>query len=303
MMLNALLLLMAALAANEPVTISARLEPPEIPYYREALLIITVEAPAGLEVSLPDLAPLVGELGIEGPISPTQDEPLPGNKRRMRVAYRLDAAQPGEYPIQPIPAFFGDGGTASAPGLSLHVRDVTSGEAAELQRFAANFGPMDPPNGLWRMAAIALLALLLGGAAMAGWLLWRKRSTPGNASMPETPWDAAHARLQHLLAMGRSHDAFYVELSDILRQYIEARFGLRALEETTPEFLDGLATCADVNEEHHCLLAAVLRQCDRVKFAQYAPSLEDMRRSHAAVARFVHETIPVAKTPMQGEAA
>jgi hypothetical protein len=65
---------------------------------------------------------------------------------------------------------------------------------------------------------------------------------------------------------------FYVELTDILRRYIESRFELKAPEMTTEEFLANIRDFSDLKYEHKNLLREFLQQADLVKFAKYGPS-------------------------------
>ena len=76
-------------------------------------------------------------------------------------------------------------------------------------------------------------------AAIAGFLLWRSRRRRVCA---RNAYEIARARLDLLLlaATPRSEEeieAFFVEISAIIRRYLEDRFELRAPELTTEEFL------------------------------------------------------------------
>jgi hypothetical protein len=90
---------------------------------------------------------------------------------------------------------------------------------------------------------------------------------------------------------------FHFELSDILRQYIERRFKLRAQEQTTDEFLAGLPDQRVFNGEQQLLLQDFLRRSDLVKFAKYAPQANQSREAAEACRRFVVETDDVPPPP------
>ncbi len=83
---------------------------------------------------------------------------------------------------------------------------------------------------------------------------------------------------------------FYFRLSAIIRRYIEDRFGLRAPERTTEEFLQEISDSDVFNDERREFLKRFLRQCDKVKFANYMPSGEDMVSSFEDSVRFVDGT-------------
>ena len=86
--------------------------------------------------------------------------------------------------------------------------------------------------------------------------------------------------------------AYYIRLSDIVRQYIESRFGLMAPEQTTEEFLRELQRDTALNVGHKELLASFLRASDMVKFALHRPSPGDCEEAFNSAGAFVRETTP-----------
>lgn len=101
-------------------------------------------------------------------------------------------------------------------------------------------------------------------------------------------------RLTELVARSRNDpgqiDAFFVELSAIVRWYLENRFDLRAPELTTEEFLESMSWSPDLTDEHQAMLREFLRRADLVKFANFVPSEQDTEESVAAARRFLEET-------------
>jgi hypothetical protein len=87
-------------------------------------------------------------------------------------------------------------------------------------------------------------------------------------------------------------EAFYVAVSDAVRQYIERQFRLRAAEQTTEEFLQDMTRSQRLRPTHKELLAEFLTQCDLVKFARFRPGPKEMEAALAAATRFVDETVP-----------
>jgi hypothetical protein len=64
---------------------------------------------------------------------------------------------------------------------------------------------------------------------------------------------------------------YYTRLSEIVRQYLENRYGISALEHTTGETLDHLLSAGFKKDENYNKLRAVLTESDLVKFAKYKP--------------------------------
>ena len=85
-------------------------------------------------------------------------------------------------------------------------------------------------------------------------------------------------------------DAWFVELSAIVRRYLEGRYQVRAPELTTEEFLQEARRAAGLSAEHRDLLTAFLERCDRVKFAGYRPDAEESLATLKAARAFVEDT-------------
>ena len=146
--------------------------------------------------------------------------------------------------------------------------------------------------GTWlgRVAAAALLGALL----WLGWWLWRRRK-PRTVRAPMVPPDErARTRLNAALALLDHPERFCTAVSEITRSYLEERFGLRAPDQTTEEFLADLPRNAVLDERHKESLAGFLTGCDLVKFARFEPARADLEALHAAALDLVLQTAPVA---------
>ncbi|MBM3859108.1 MAG: hypothetical protein FJ395_05595 [Verrucomicrobia bacterium] len=143
-----------------------------------------------------------------------------------------------------------------------------------------------PLDWWWWAAALTSVAI---GAALFWW--WKRQQpqvvTPAVA--PLTPYEIAMRALQQLREENPVIEIFYTRLSDIVRHYIEERFGLRAPERTTEEFLAE----ANLPAGQMALLGAFLQECDLVKFARHQPDASDRQRAFAAAEKFVEETKPI----------
>ena len=113
--------------------------------------------------------------------------------------------------------------------------------------------------------------------------------------MPAIPaHDLAYRQIQEILDekfIERGEvKLFFFKLSDVLRDYIENRFGLQAPRRTTEEFLS--ATCQDAvfPTGHRSFLSEFLRDCDLVKFAEHTPSQEEITRAIDSCRAFIDAT-------------
>jgi hypothetical protein len=107
-------------------------------------------------------------------------------------------------------------------------------------------------------------------------------------------YEEAISQLEHLAKRGAPDDAgaddWFVDLSKIVRRYLEHRFDIRAPELTTEEFLLVATARPELDDKHRELLTDFLERCDRVKFAGYRPDADESLATLAAARRFVDDT-------------
>ena len=146
-------------------------------------------------------------------------------------------------------------------------------------------GLVPVPFNWWWLALLALVLLLV--CVVVWW--WKRRqpkTAPKPVAPPPTPLEIALAALQRLREADLPVAEFYTQLADIVRQFIEGRFGLHAPERTTEEFLAE----ANLTERHLALLRTFLVEADLVKFARHRPGQADRQRAFAAAENFVRES-------------
>jgi hypothetical protein len=85
--------------------------------------------------------------------------------------------------------------------------------------------------------------------------------------------------------------AFSIAVSEIVRDYIEIGFEVRAAHRTTEEFLHDLVTQSDSPlVAHQPVLADFLRHCDLAKFARWVLSVPQMEAMLQSAAAFIVAT-------------
>lgn len=269
------------------------MSPVEIPYHRTSTYTLRIEAPSGEQIEFPDFSSANADLTIrKGELRTTGTE----TTQTLEQDYILDALRPGAFVI-PGQQLDLNGQVLSVPPVVLSVRDLTETELAAAGEFEGLPGldVVAPTPGLpWWYYAVGAAALAALVALVA--YLWGRRSSEAPLTPPEPAWIVAERRLNELasrrLPQSGKFEAYYVDLSAILRYYIEDRFGIHAPEQTTPEFLESASGSGRLSDDQQLALSGFLRQSDRVKFAQYEPSLEEMDASFSVVTGFVRETIP-----------
>ena len=129
------------------------------------------------------------------------------------------------------------------------------------------------------------IGLIVVGAAVFGWLFWRwwskrRPAPPAEERIPDGPpvHESFLRRLAELRGRRPSLSAYdlSIAVSNILREYLEARFRYRILYQTTREFLEAVRADAKLPTAQRERLNEFLSMCDAVKFARRPASDEEL---------------------------
>jgi hypothetical protein len=186
----------------------------------------------------------------------------------------------------------GNGAFAQAPVTTQPVTAQSGSPAATPSESAPDIrdirGPK-PIRSAWLIPLIAMTVLLSGASVYATWRWYRRRAQPQH----RTPLEIALARLESARALmqpdlGRD---FSIEVSGIVREYIESRFAVMAAHLTTHEFLhDSLGSRDPVLAANRVVLAEFLEACDLAKFGGWNLSLQTMETMLQSARRFFVES-------------
>lgn len=181
---------------------------------------------------------------------------------------------------------------ASTPEQVVKVTTTLTGEhGADIE---APGDPFPTPfAGWWWILGAALVLLVF--VAVFVWMSRRAANNRLDAIAIAVP---AHVKALRELQRWRAApriteaeiDAFYVGVSQVLRVYLEDRFGLHAPERTTEEFLHDLKGSAGLVREHDAVLKGFLTQCDMVKFAKVVPAEAEHDTTFQLAEAFIEST-------------
>ena len=151
----------------------------------------------------------------------------------------------------------------------------------------------------WLWIGVAVVLALLA-AIVVIWLWRRQPPPPMLPPLPPVPSvppvDEALAALARLEASGLAaaghFKEFYLELTIILRRYLERRFGVAALERTTDEFMAETRGDPRFAGAEFQVLPGLLAAADLVKFAEARPTADTAIAALAACRQFVEATRP-----------
>ena len=227
--------------------------------------------------------------------------------RDLRASFILTPFDEGEYPL---PALFavrenrpGDADTLVFDPQVLQVRTMPVDTATYVPhdikgqiRYPLTFAEVFPwICGLWLLAALVTAAVCL--------LKMRSRKE-GEAALPDEP---AHITALRLLDRYRGtqywvpekQKQFYSGVTDALRGYMSARYGIGAMEMTTAEIFESLKD-TDLPPELGAEMRTLFERADFVKFAKHIATDEENATVLPQAVRFVTSTY---QTAVEEEAA
>ena len=277
-----------------PVTVHAAVDHPQATIGDPIRYTVTISAAQDVELVVPVLAGQLGDFTI------SDFGEVPAHKENGRVTlarwYTLTTFTAGDHTI-PKPTIQYRSGGASLHDAAGNEVPVTVLSLLAQEPSATDIRDIKPPEELpfdWTPYVLAAGALALV-AALCGVLFFlvnrprRRRLVPSRPAHEIALAALNRLRVQRLVEHGRFEE-YYIQLSAIVRAYLEDRFRLRAPEMTTEEFLGVTAADSRLIAAHRRLLTEFLSQADLVKFARHLPSLHDSEAAYEAARRFVEET-------------
>jgi hypothetical protein len=286
---------------NGPVKVEVRVWPAKPTLDDAIYLRLDVTAPAGISVDAPFQEAgdqRMGRFRVRDFAQDLQRAP-DGGQHRVQT-YTLEAPGSGKHRVPPLRLEMVDARKdASTKPQEILTEEVPLDvapvkEAAVGAELKGPAGALDPDVGgtPWLLVLVIASGIAVLGSGTV--LLYRAAAARARKAMQRSAYDDAIAKLHALEARGAPSaeiaDAWFVELSAIVRAYLERRYEIRAPELTTEEFLSEAANASRLSGEHRALLTQFLERCDRVKFAGYRPEAQESMDTLAAARAFVEDT-------------
>jgi hypothetical protein len=226
---------------------------------------------------------------------------LDNNREEISQTVTLQPFEPGNYDLPPI-KYFVNGDTIMSNQEHLVVDSIKVDVKGEIKDYKPIVGvPFKLIDYIPNIIANYWWAWLLGLALLAflifAYFKWYKKGI--NPFKPEKkrlpPYEEAILALNNLknrqLWQNGQHKEYYSCLTDILRVYIERRFGINAVEMTSSEIMEQIKH----NEEALQVkdqLSEVLEIADFVKFAKMQTLADDNEVAFQRTLNFVEQTKP-----------
>ena len=105
----------------------------------------------------------------------------------------------------------------------------------------------------------------------------------------EIAFEALEELLRKAYLEEQKFKEFFTELSDLLRHYLENRFFITAMEETTAELLESMQEL-ELGEEDFARAKEVMDISDLVKFAKFEPQQKEIENTVELTRTFIQST-------------
>jgi len=205
---------------------------------------------------------------------------LPDGRIKSQTVFKLATFTTGDYVIPPMPVIFilpdSSRKLVLADPVPIKVLSLLTDttDSLDIRPLKAQFEFRQAISRWYYVAGATLLSLLAG---LTYWLYRRRRKIAEEPVDLRDPWEIAFERLALLqqkdLPAQESYKQYYVELTDIARDFLGRAYGVDVMEMTTVEFIDAFQT-VELPEGLYDRVIEFLKHADLVKFARFTPQHE-----------------------------
>jgi hypothetical protein len=287
-------------------TVAARTDRAEAHVGDPIRVSVVAVAKIGVPVNLPgtfELAPF-SLLGRDETI----EQNLGDGRVRREFVFRVAAYEPGDAEVPAIDVtYLGPGGevkTIHTDPIAIKIASVIANEPEPALKDASSPVSVMEENRVPLYVGGALLAAGLG-ALVTFFIVRKLRARRGErpGPPPRPAHEIALERLDRLGAYGFLENAdnrpFYFAVSEVIRDYLGARYGFDSLEMTTDELIAELTRKSERNLGLTLIeIQGWLSSCDLVKFAKVSPTANEARGALESAIQIVTATRPAPVAPV-----
>ncbi|MDB5143716.1 MAG: hypothetical protein JWQ66_2429 [Mucilaginibacter sp.] len=284
-------------AGAQNIQVEAKLDKASMPIGAQTVLHVSAHIPAKSVILFPQLKDSIGKIKIvSGPKPDTAlDKNDPANET-VTHSYTITSFDEGIYTIPPL-EFHTAAGVYKTGTVTLQIKpvlvDTTKVFYDIKQPFVVSYTFWDWLRDHWLLVVVILVAVILV-TAIIYYLKNRPKAAIIKKATPILTIDAIalnklYALRDKKLWQQNEIKLYYIELTDILREYLEMRYHIKAHEQTTGDIFEALKD-KDIPAGGRDNLKQLLTLADLVKFAKEKPiSAENEQKMDNAI-EFIHQT-------------
>jgi hypothetical protein len=298
----ALSTLTASAAANFKVTANA--DSSVIEMGDRTMVHVSVTAPTANAIPVEEFKPNTTYHGVDIIDVNSDTTALTGGGSRVEYNVLIQAFDPGMVTLPPFRFALGTD-TAESDIVTLKVTEVDLDSLTTINPMESIVAPnskwYDVIPDWWYWVVIGLAVVAIG---VGLYILYRKNGSIIIKRKPVIPpYELAiqqlnELRTQKLAELGQEKE-YYTRLTDILRQYLDGRFGINAMEMSSTQILYSIKH-NDETKMSTEQIQQILEIADFVKFAKVRPLPDDNIKTFNSALDFVEATKPA---PVESEDA
>ncbi|MDO5566127.1 MAG: hypothetical protein Q4G59_05675, partial [Planctomycetia bacterium] len=261
------------------------------------VLTLTVRHPAEYSASTPQLGERYGDFFVldQNKVPDTVEKGI----ETSVATYRLRPVKSGQAVLGPLAVTLTPVAKADDPKAVVSMT-VPPGSVQILSQYenkdvsTADLSLPSPSIASYAWLWFVLAAIVLLAILTTLLVRYRRKRIVQAAAVEPTPFEVAKGRLDELMN-GRLYEKdvkeFYLQITAIVRWYIEKVTGVQAPDRTTEEFLREITT--DIHQrqtfgdELRGRLRHFLEFADLVKFAKFQPTLDDIFEGYRSASSVV----------------
>lgn len=288
-------------ATAAPVTVKASLDSAYILMGKQTLLHLEVVKDASTpgQIVMPQGDTLTREVEVIG-VQRNDTVDLGNNRVQILHDIIIQSFDSGLYTLPPM-LYVAGNDTFRSNELALKVLPVAVDSLKTVHDYASVQEPDTRfydylPDFLTDYWWILLVLVVIAAGIWAYWKYLRKGEIPLVHKKKETPpYEVAIQELNrlkesHLCERGQEKE-YYTRLTDILRVYLDKRFGINAMEMTSSQIVSTLSANNETNGPDK-YIRSILEIADFVKFAKVRPLPDDNANVFSWAMQFVEDTKP-----------
>jgi len=301
-----LIVLLGALLANaQDIKTKISLDSSIILIGDQVKLKLEVEYPSNIKIFLPVPADSIGNTIEVVERLKVDSTKLENNRLKLTQEFVITSFDSGMHFIPAFPVVVTNGGIkdtvlSNAAILSVYTIPKLDSLINALKGPIDIKAPYEAPITLKEVAPWILGILLLAGLIfLIVYYFKHRQSDRPLFSFPQKPKEPAHVialrkldqiKEEKIWQQGKTKQ-YYSEVTDALREYIENRFGINAMEQTSEETISSFKLKKDlIDEAIFNNLKRILTNADLVKFAKFEPLPDDNNLVLVDAFFFVNQT-------------
>lgn len=295
---------LSAQTNQDSIIVSAQLDTNQILIGQQTQLTLSASYPSGDTLSFPNIKDSIsGKIVI---VSEQKPDTSYENNLAVTIiskAYTITSFDSGYYAIKPFKFAHNKDSVKTEP-LLLTVNTIPVDTANPIKDIndiiPVSYTLLNQlidwlkDNYIWLGIAIILLVLLI--YALLYYLKQRKKK---NLQQPEKPKIIIPPHIEAIKRLKTTEDkklwqsdqtkTYYSEITETLRNYLEGRFNINAMEKTTDEIMQGLRL-KPIEQKDKNELYELFRLADLVKFAKEKPVADENESAIKDARDFVNNT-------------